>query len=239
MPDAVFLSHARNGEDVVLWRALRDVAQGRYVEVGASLPPEPSVTRAFSDAGWSGVTVEPTVPRLDDALDEHLRPDDPIHLLVVDAEVLAPSLVAGLDLRRWRPWVLVVGWADPPGAEPGPGAWEADVLAAGYRPCLFDGLSRFYVADEHADLAPALSYPACPRDAYETAAERDAREERRDLLDEVLRWRALALDGWARRDVPAEDDEAQRLRAELEAMRATISWRLTAPLRSVRSRARG
>src|SRR4051812_47472096 len=54
-----FISYAQNYEDVMLWRALRDVEQGFYVDVGAADPDIESVTRAFYERGWSGINVEP------------------------------------------------------------------------------------------------------------------------------------------------------------------------------------
>ena len=57
-----FVSYAQNYEDVVLWRALRDVECGFYVDVGAGDPTIDSVTRAFYERGWSGINVEPSEP---------------------------------------------------------------------------------------------------------------------------------------------------------------------------------
>ena len=54
-----FMSYAQNFEDVTLWRALRDVEAGFYIDVGAWDPDVDSVTRAFSERGWRGVNVEP------------------------------------------------------------------------------------------------------------------------------------------------------------------------------------
>src|SRR4051812_11935071 len=54
-----FLSFSQNGEDVVLMRALGHLGPGRYIEVGANDPTDDSVTRAFYNRGWSGITVEP------------------------------------------------------------------------------------------------------------------------------------------------------------------------------------
>jgi FkbM family methyltransferase len=54
-----FISYAQNSEDVVLWRALRDVETGFYVDVGAGDPKEDSVTYAFYERGWSGINIEP------------------------------------------------------------------------------------------------------------------------------------------------------------------------------------
>ncbi len=54
-----FISYAQNFEDVMLWRALRDVERGFYIDIGANLPHADSVTKAFYDRGWHGVNVEP------------------------------------------------------------------------------------------------------------------------------------------------------------------------------------
>jgi len=55
-----FVSYAQNFEDVMLWRALRQVAHGFYIDVGAGHPDESSVTRAFYDRGWRGLNIEPS-----------------------------------------------------------------------------------------------------------------------------------------------------------------------------------
>ncbi len=54
-----FVSFAQNYEDVMLWRALKDVSAGFYVDVGANDPDQDSVTRAFYERGWSGINIEP------------------------------------------------------------------------------------------------------------------------------------------------------------------------------------
>ncbi|MDF9832402.1 FkbM family methyltransferase [Ereboglobus sp. PH5-5] len=54
-----FISYAQNLEDVILHRALKDVKNGFYVDVGANDPVIDSVTKAFYDLGWTGVNIEP------------------------------------------------------------------------------------------------------------------------------------------------------------------------------------
>ena len=54
-----FISYAQNFEDVMLWRALRGVENGSYIDVGAADPEVHSVTAAFYKRGWRGVNVEP------------------------------------------------------------------------------------------------------------------------------------------------------------------------------------
>lgn len=54
------VSYAQNFEDIILWRALGSVPNGRYIDVGAQSPDEHSVSRLFYLKGWRGVHVEPT-----------------------------------------------------------------------------------------------------------------------------------------------------------------------------------
>ena len=53
------LSHAQNGEDVVLNRAFKGQASGFYIDIGAWDPDICSVTKHFYDLGWRGVNIEP------------------------------------------------------------------------------------------------------------------------------------------------------------------------------------
>jgi FkbM family methyltransferase len=55
-----FLSHAQNFEDIMIWRALKHVKNGYYVDIGAQDPRQDSVSRGFYEKGWRGVHIEPT-----------------------------------------------------------------------------------------------------------------------------------------------------------------------------------
>lgn len=312
MPDGPLISYAQNREDVVLWRALGHVLNGRYVEVGANHPLVDSVSRAFYDRGWSGITVEPVeafattyrderprdrvvqaaitdepvdtitlhvvpgtglstlvdsvserhdlagfehedmvVPArsLDSVLEESGWTGQEIHFMLVDVEGAEESVLRSVDLHTWRPWVLVVESTLPNSTEPSHESWEPLLVEAGYEFCLFDGLSRFYVAQERADeLRTALSYPACPLDQFVPYAVVEARttasrsletkdQEMEEVERQLVQWRTRALVQWAeaqaqaQQQPPAPDDSARR---ELEAIRRTLSWRVTKPLRAVR-----
>jgi len=54
-----FISYAQNLEDVMLWRALKHIDRGFYVDLGAWSPDIDSVTRAFYESGWKGINIEP------------------------------------------------------------------------------------------------------------------------------------------------------------------------------------
>lgn len=54
-----FISYAQNFEDVILWRALKHIPSGFYVDVGAQDPIIDSVSMAFYENGWRGIHIEP------------------------------------------------------------------------------------------------------------------------------------------------------------------------------------
>ncbi len=71
-----------------------------------------------------------------------------IDFLKIDVEGAEADVIAGNDWRRFRPKVVVVEAIDPATNAPTYAAWEANLLAAGYRFRLDDTLNRFYVAEE-------------------------------------------------------------------------------------------
>lgn len=72
----VWISYAQNFEDVILMRALAQIKNGFYIDVGAQHPRIDSVSRAFYEKGWRGIHVEP-VPAYAQALRDD-RPDETV-----------------------------------------------------------------------------------------------------------------------------------------------------------------
>lgn len=70
------VSYAQNFEDVILWRALKHVENGFYIDVGAQDPVFESVSLAFYENGWRGVHVEAD-PHYAELLRE-ARPDEDV-----------------------------------------------------------------------------------------------------------------------------------------------------------------
>lgn len=81
-------SYAQNFEDVLLWRALRDVEQGNYLDIGAQGPRHDSVSRFFYERGWRGIHVEPTP-----AYAAALRADRPDEDVIEAAVGITPGLI--------------------------------------------------------------------------------------------------------------------------------------------------
>jgi FkbM family methyltransferase len=213
----MFISYAQNGEDVLLYRALRDVERGCYVDVGAADPVFDSVTFAFYQRGWRGINLEPSpvpfkrlvevrreeinlnlaigdsegttaffvvqgadilstalpgqmealaaqgyqarqievpVRPLASVLDEHAV--GTIHFLKIDVEGFERAVLAGADLRRFRPWIILIEATAPNSQLPTHHQWEDLLIAADYRFAWFDGLNRYYVSAEKSELAAVL-----------------------------------------------------------------------------------
>ena len=209
------------------------------------------VSTRHTDAGIEHVDLVVPSMRLDDVLAESGWTVEEIQFMLIDVEGAEHEVLQSVDLRRWRPWVLVVESTAPNSTVTTHGAWEPELLACGYEFCLFDGLSRFYVAAEKADLLrAALSYPACILDNYVPLRHIIALRERQELLEQNTHWRMIALTRWAdavSRGVGmslnvGQYAELEHARKQLVAMQSTVSWRLTRPLRGLRrviDRARG
>lgn len=93
-----FVSYAQNLEDVVLWRALRGVEEGFYIDVGANDPNSDSVTKAFYDRGWRGINIEPLLSHWNDL--QRDRPRD-INLQCAVGHSRGELELWEADVRGW------------------------------------------------------------------------------------------------------------------------------------------
>jgi len=214
----MFVSFAQNFEDVLLWRALKHIDQGFYIDIGAQHPEADSVSKAFYDHDWRGVHVEPIRPYAD-LLRDH-RPDEvvlevalaaesgiltfynipetglstadstiaeghwhqgftvqeitipciplsdvfarygdrDIHWVKIDVEGFELAVLEGWGDSAVRPWIVVVESTLPNTQIDTHEIWEAQLLERGYTPAFFDGLNRYYVAEQHPELLEALQY---------------------------------------------------------------------------------
>ena len=258
---AMFVSYAQNFEDVALWRALKHVRNGFFVDLGAQHPVIDSVTRAFSDHGWRGLHVEPvphyaallrqdrpgdavvekaigaapgrmTLHVIEDSglstldaeaaragekwlgrtshaievevitLDMLLAPyaGQDIHFMKIDIEGAEEAALSGWSSDRFRPWIILIEATLPNSQTPSHYGWEPILIRNKYVFAYFDGLNRFYVAREHADLIAPISKPPSVFDGY-------------------------VLDAIARRDREIAD-----LKSELLAIRSPLRWLVSGPM---------
>lgn len=69
----------------MLWRALKHVENGFYVDVGAWSPDVDSVTKAFYESGWRGINIEPN-PEFNQALRDRRPRDTNLQIALGDVE---------------------------------------------------------------------------------------------------------------------------------------------------------
>ncbi|WP_161580380.1 FkbM family methyltransferase [Subtercola vilae] len=308
------ISFAQNGEDIVLWRALKDIQGGTYIDVGANHPTIDSVSRKFYDAGWRGVAIEPnpeyaslyrverpgdavyeaiasdvdapsaqihlidgtglstmideygeeaaaagwavhdeTVPvvTLNQTIEESGLADRDIHFLSVDTEGAEAFVLGSIDFSRYRPWILVIEATAPNSTRQVHESWQDTVERAGYTFQMFDGLSRYYLADERAEqIGTALTYAASFVDNFvrldQLSLDDRCQSAERALTAATLREQQLAAELEQAHQKVALLDQAEATAArsaaraaELGALVAelqkTLSWRITKPLRGIRS----
>jgi FkbM family methyltransferase len=239
-----FISYAQNLEDVMLFRALKDVEKGFYIDAGAQDPVVDSVTKAFYERGWRGINIEPVerwfqklvTDRPEDInlqvaaaaqsseirffevhdtglstadpefalrhavqgyeVREHHIPAKPldaicaecgvkeVHFLKIDVEGAEAEVLRGIDLAQVRPWIILVEATEPNSQATTHDKWEPLLTTRGYEFVYFDGLNRYYVAEEHALLKSAFSTPPNYFDAYIPYSEWSTRQRATQLENE-------------------------------------------------------
>lgn len=108
--------------------------------------------------GAKTITIKKEVERLSALIDRAGLNE--IDFLKIDVEGAEPDVLAGLDLKRHRPRVILVEAVNPNNPDADVAAWEPGLLAANYQFAFFDNLNRYYVAAECADLKSR--FPAAP-----------------------------------------------------------------------------
>lgn len=150
--------------------------------------------------------------------------DGPIDFLSVDVEGHEAQVLAGADWTRYRPRVVLVEATEPNTLDgagdtprmlvPAHDRWEPILLDAGYLFATFDGLNRFYVRPEDADLIPVLQVPVNIADGYRPYELVDL--ERRHHAE----WAAMEA---LRAEYHRFAAELARLRAEYEKLERSLT----------------
>ncbi|MGX4643836.1 FkbM family methyltransferase [Massilia sp. SYSU DXS3249] len=273
----------------MLWRALKHVEHGVYVDVGAQHPVVDSVSKAFYEHGWRGVHVEPVQAYAD--LLRQDRPDDTVlqmalsdsegildlnvipetglstaidayaeryqaeqgfthttvkvpmltlksaleflegkdvHWLKIDVEGLEEKVLRGWDPARLRPWIMVIEATVPTTTRVDYASWEPLVTGAGYRFVYFDGLNRFYVADEHPELMAAFSSPPNVFDSVRLSGLANSELCRGLIAHHQAELAQANADGERLAATERELADERELSGRLEAERASLRARLDA-----------
>jgi FkbM family methyltransferase len=223
-PNFALLACARP-RDVNLELAIASEPGARELWISSPDPGLSSLRRP-EEAHPEGFTFRPKtvrVARLDEVLDRHAR-GRTIDFLKIDVEGAEREVLASFDPSAARARIIVVEAISPLTHRPRHAEWEPLLLDAGYLHATFDGINRFYVSPEHAELIDVLAYPISPLDRYVQQATLCLSASVAELTQEVERLRDPD-------HPPTSGREAEAL---MDAMKRSFSWRVTRPLRAAR-----
>jgi FkbM family methyltransferase len=164
--------------------------------------PERAVADAHVAEGHALAELTVPVRTLSSICAEHV--DGEVHFLKIDVEGFEEQVLRGMDLRRWRPWLLMIEATLPNSRITNHQSWEHLVTEQDYRYAWFDGLNRYYVAAEHAALLEHLALQPNVFDDYVPWAQHK-------LWDKLY---------FAKADLAAERDILGAVRENLESVRA-------------------
>jgi FkbM family methyltransferase len=122
---------------------------------GLSTTVEGHARKAQSEFGKSSQAMTVPVTTLRALCEQYAPPA--IDFLKIDVEGAEREVLLGGDWRRFRPKAVVLEALAPVTMAPAWEAWEPLLTAQDYRFAFFDGLNRYYVAEEHAGLAKRLA----------------------------------------------------------------------------------
>ena len=100
-----------------------------------------------------------------------------IHFLKIDVEGFELQVLKGLDLKKIRPWIIVIEATLPNSQIEDYGKWESILTNGQYNFVYFDGLNRFYVASEHDELDDSFNVPPNYFDFFRRSSEQWALDE--------------------------------------------------------------
>ena len=100
-----------------------------------------------------------------------------IHFLKIDVEGFELQALKGLDLKKIRPWVIVIEATLPNSQIEDYEKWESILINGQYHFVYFDGLNRYYVASEHSELDNSFNIPPNYFDFFRRVSEQWALDE--------------------------------------------------------------
>ncbi len=137
---------------------------------------------------------------------EEVQPTE-IHFLKIDVEGYELEVIRGLDLKKFRPWIILAEATIPNSSELNFHDWEQLLYAENYQFCYFDGLNRYYVAAEHQSLMQYFTSPPNVLDKWRRWSEVCLEQELRKVHDNAGQL-------MAERDAALQENHLSSIRAE-------------------------
>ena len=121
---------------------------------------------------------------LNQVIETHL-PDTTIHFMSIDVEGMEMDVLQGLNLDKHRPWLIVLEATLPGSPIPAHHEWEPYLLNHRYAMVYYDGVNRYYLAEEHLDLRERFALPPNVWDQYMPFAQVQLQQKVNELSAEI------------------------------------------------------
>jgi FkbM family methyltransferase len=125
--------------------------------LGAGLSTLSGIGTRHQAAGWQAHEAVVPVLTLTKVLEDRAAPT--IHFLRIGVQGAEIEVVEGLDLERFRPWIIIIEATEPFSTVNSRDKWEHLITGQRYSFAYFDGFNCFYVAEEVSKLKERLSVP--------------------------------------------------------------------------------
>lgn len=195
--------------------------------------------------------VQTKVTHLDQVLESYRPNFQDIHFLKITVEDHEKQVFEGLNLNRFRPWIILVLSLTPARQEENYDSYESHLAQNGYEFVFSNGLYRFYLAKEHRQRKKLFEYPANVfgretkyfRPDKSPQRKKQGREiiNQLEILNDLFledrnKYRAeIRLIKKVVKEQYAKKNEALAWNHEhflqLQTLKSSFSWRVTKPLR--------
>jgi FkbM family methyltransferase len=125
------------------------------------------IAEAHAEKGFEPREISVETVTLDFVLSSMAVPD--VHWMKIDVEGMEASVLRSWGDCQIRPWILVVESTFPTTQKPTHNEWVEYVHMRGYQEVWFDGLSRYFVSNEHPELAQAFAAPPDIFDGFQVS----------------------------------------------------------------------
>lgn len=132
------------------------------------------------------------------------------HFLKIDVEGSEGEVLKGIDLSIHRPWVILLESTEPGSQVEAHFFWEDSLLSNHYSFVYFDGVNRFYLANEHQDLLNKFKSPP-------------------NVFDNFIPW--VAVDYY--QQFMNEKETVFNLQKKINEIYSSNSWKYSLPLRQI------
>lgn len=151
----------------------------------------PEQAESYHQQGQTVRRVTVQTRTLAEVLEDYPLPE--IHFLKIDVEGAEASVIRGADWQKHRPWVILIESTLPNTNTSVHEDWEPVLLANQYHFVWFDGINRFYVADERSELDAAFRVPVNVLDQFVPIDTFNLRTGARELQLQLLDLQPLRL----------------------------------------------